>query len=50
MTQFDQATMMYMLSKGQLGNKTVYLSFDNDTNHDDVWTTELKSVQSYVCH
>jgi len=48
MTQFDQVAMMYVLSKGQLGNKTLYLDFDNNTKHDKFWISELKSMQSYI--
>jgi len=48
MTQFDQVAMMYALSKGQFGNKTIYLNFSNDTKHNEFWISELKSVQSYI--
>jgi len=48
MTQFDQVAMMYVLSKGQLGNKTIYLDFSNDAKHNEFWISELKSMQSYI--
>ena len=48
MTQFNQVAMMYALSKGQLGNKTIYLDLNNNAKHDEFWISELESVQSYV--
>jgi len=48
MTQFDQVTMMYALSKGQLRNKTICLDFNNNAKYNEFWISELKSVQSYI--
>ena len=47
MTQFDKEAMMTTLSKGKLGDKTIYINFDSQAEHDNHWNTELMSVRHY---
>ena len=35
------------LWEGKLNDMTVYINFDNNTKHDQFWTTELDSVHRY---
>ena len=48
MTQFDKEAMMTGLIDGKLGNKPIYINFDNQAKHDPYWETELDSVRSYM--
>ena len=38
---------MTTLSKGKLSDKTIYINFDSQAEHDDHWNTELTSVRHY---
>ena len=48
MTQFDKEAMMTGLIDGKLGDKPIYINFDNQAKHDSHWETELSSVRSYM--
>jgi len=44
MTQFDKEAMMTGLIDGKLGDKPIYINFDNQAKHDSYWEAELDSV------
>jgi len=48
MTQFDKEAMMTGLIDGKLGDKPIYINFDNQAKHNSHWETELSSVWSYM--
>ena len=48
MTQFDKEAMMTGLIDGKLGDKPIYINFNNQAKHNSHWEAELSSVQSYM--
>jgi len=44
MTQFDKEAMMTGLIDGKLGDKSIYINFNNQAKHNSHWEAELSSV------
>lgn len=48
MTQFDKTAMFTALSDNKLGNKPIYISFEENAVHDEFWSNNIDAVRHYL--